>query len=195
MKRLIPVNNGGGIDFEPVFKRLNEELSKVGQLLGLICAGGYVMQLHGYKSTVDVDAFFRSNTIIETIIRNVGDEFGINPHDELWLNGSISNMNPEPPDKYCELVHSFSNLVVKAVNIIYLIGMKFKSGREQDLKDLGDIIKQENNEKPFELLSELAGMGFDIDISGLLDAFESAHGMDWLDEFYIKNQDKLRKYF
>ena len=26
-------------------------------------------------------------------------------------------------------------------------------------------------------------------------AYERAHGMEWLDEFYVKNQDELRKYF
>jgi len=61
--------------------------------------------------------------------------------------------------------------------------------------DVGDILKKTKNEKPFELLSELVGMRFDIDISGLLDAYEKAHGMDWLDEFYIINQDDLRKLF
>ena len=121
MRKLIPVGNNGKIDFEPAFKRLNEELSHVGHSLELVCAGGYVMQLHGYKSTSDVDAFYSSNTMIDSIIRNVGDEFGINKPDELWLNNSISNMNPEPSDKYCQLVYSFSNLIVKAVDIVYLI--------------------------------------------------------------------------
>ena len=31
------------INFETVFKRLNEELSETGQSLELVCAGGYVM--------------------------------------------------------------------------------------------------------------------------------------------------------
>jgi len=81
------------------------------------------------------------------------------------------------------------------VSITYLMGMKLASGREQDLMDVGDILKKNRNEKPFELLSELIGMRFDIDISGLLDAYEKAHGMDWLDEFYVNNQDYLRKFF
>ena len=132
---------------------------------------------------------------VEAIIRKVGDTFGINRPDELWLNNSIANMNPRPPDAHCEPVHQFSNLVVKAVSIAYLTGMKLASGREQDLIDVGDILKKTGNEKPFELLSELIGMGFSIDISGLLDAYEKAHGMDWLDEFYVNNQDDLRKHF
>ena len=49
-----PTLNSGAIDFKSVFKRLNEELSKIEQSLKLICAGGYVMQFHGYKTTSDV---------------------------------------------------------------------------------------------------------------------------------------------
>ena len=183
------------IDFVPVFKLMNEELFQVGQTLLLICAGGYVMQLNGYRGTLDVDAFYESSKTVEAIIRKVGDAFGINRPDELWLNNSIANMNPRPSDEYCEPVYQFSNLVVKAVSISYLMGMKLASGREQDLMDVGDILKKNKNEKPFELLSELVGMGFNIDISGLLDAYEKAHGMEWLDEFYIDNQDDLRKHF
>ena len=188
-------NPDGFIDFEPVFNLMNEELSQVGQSLLMICAGGYVMQLNGYRSTLDVDAFYETSKTIEAIIRKVGDTFGINKPDELWLNNSIANMNPKPSDEHCELVYQFSNLVIKAVSITYLIGMKLASGREQDLLDVGSILKNNNNERPFELLSELAGMKFDIDISGLLDAYEKAHGMDWLDEFYVNNQDELRKHF
>jgi len=38
-------------------------------------------------------------------------------------------------------------------------------------------------------------MKFEIDISSLLDAYEKAYGMDWLDAFYINNQNELQKYF
>jgi len=167
----------------------------MGQSLELVCAGGYVMQRHGYKATSDVDAFYKSNAVIEAIIRKVGDEFGINKPDELWLNNSISHMNPVPPAQFCELAHEFSNLSVKAVIITYVIGMKLISGRDQDLRDVGEILKKDKNEQPFELLSTLVGMEFDVDISGLLDAYERAHGMEWLEDFYTKNQEDLRKYF
>ena len=80
-------------------------------------------------------------------------------------------------------------------DITYLIGMKLASEREQDMIDVGAILKNNKNEQPFELLSLLTGMEFDIDISGLLDAYERAYGMNWLDEFYFNNQDKLRNYF
>ena len=188
------VNSDGTIDFEPVFERLNEELSKRRQSLELVCAGGYVMQRHGYRATVDVDAFYKSDAAIEAVIKKTGDEFGINKADEVWLNNSISNMNPQPPDEYCAVIYSFSNLIVKEVGIIYLVGMKLTSARGQDLKDVADILKREK-EQPLELFSKLADMGFDIDISTLLDAFEGAYGMDWLEEFYMKNEVGLSKYF
>ena len=100
-------------------------------------------------------------------------------------------------DKYenCEMVNELPNLEEKVDNINYLVGMKLMSGREQDLMDVGDILKKDRNEKPFELLSKLSGMKFVIDISELLDAYEKAHGLDWLDEFYVNNQEELRKYF
>jgi len=195
MKGSILADNDGIIDFEPVFMRMNDELSLIGQSLRIVCAGGYVMQLNGYRGTADIDAYYESSQAIEAIIRKVGDEFGINQPDELWLNNSIANMNPQPLDEYCRLVHLFSNLVVEAVSIKYLIGMKLVSGRVQDVIDVGDILNRDNNVQPFELLSELESMEFDVDISVLLDAFERAHGMDWLDGFYKDNQGELIKYF
>jgi len=153
------------------------------------------MQRHGYRATLDVDAFYESNAIINNIIKKVGDEFNINKEDELWLNNSISNLNPEPPSEYCELAYKFDNLTVKEVSISYLTGMKLYSQREQDLRDVASILRQDNNEQPFELLSKLKDMRFDIDISLLLEAFEMAHGMNWLDDFYTKNSEELQKYF
>jgi len=183
------------IDFKPVFEQLNNELVRIGRTLDLICAGGYVMQLHGYRATADVDAFYKSDAELDVLIKKVGDNFRINKPDELWLNNSIANMNPEPPEEYIKTVYKFSNLTVYAVEIIYLIGMKLVSIREQDLKDVGTILKNDSNEQPFDLLSKLVGMGFSIDISSVLDAYESAYGILWLDEFYSNNQDEMRNYF
>ena len=183
------------INFKTVFERLNEELSKIGQSLELVCAGGYVLQRHGYRTTLDIDAFYESNAQINNIIKKVGDEFNINKDGELWLNNAISNLNPTPPAEYCETVYKFDNLTVKEVSILYLTGMKLYSQREQDLRDAADILRQDNNEQPFELFAKLRDMKFDIDISLLLEAFEMAHGMDWLDNFYTENAEELRKYF
>jgi len=193
MNRIHTDNNE--IDFESVFNTLNEELSKANISLELICAGGYVMQRHGYRATNDIDAFFIADKKINGIIEKVGEIFNINKNDELWLNNSIANMNPQPPDKYCEIIYSFSHLTVKTVGIMYLLGMKFTSGREQDLLDAADIIRHDKKDNPFELQSILKDMDFVIDISMLLDVFGEAYGIDWLDEFYRQNEKELQNYF
>ena len=180
------------INFEPVFNRLNDELSNISQSLELICVGGYVMQLHGYRGTVDVDAFFECNTAIENVIRKVGEEFKINSPDELWLNNSVANKNPVPPLQHREQVYKFSHLTVMKIDIKYLIGMKLDSGRTQDFEDVATILKDMNNKQPLELFSELKHIGFNLDISVIIDAFEQAHGMEWLEEFYIANESALQ---
>ena len=183
------------INFEPVFEMLNNELSKINQPLELICVGGYVMQMLGHRATVDVDAFFESNTAIDEIICKVGDAFRINRPDELWLNNSVWNKNPKPPTSHCELVYKYPFLTVIKVNVPYLIGMKLESGREQDLMDVATILASDKNENPLALLTKLVDMGFDIDISVLLETYGQAYDMDWLMKFYINNEERLRKLF
>ena len=183
------------IEFELVFKLMNDELASINESLELVCAGGYVMQLNGYRGTADIDAFFTSNPAIDSIIRKVGDCFNINKPDELWLNNSISNMNPVPPDDYCKVIHNYSNLIVKVVDMVYMIGMKLTSARVQDIKDVAQIVRNNAELQPFDLLSELIDMGLSVDISVLLDAFEGARGMEWLDKFYRENESELREYF
>ena len=181
--------------FTAAFRMLNDELSKIGETMVLTCAGGYVLQINGYRATADVDAFYKSNAAIDDAIQNVGDALGINKPDELWLNNSIANMNPEPPDEYCETAYSFSNLIVKTVNIYYMVGMKLISARSQDIIDLSDIFRRRKDMQPLPLLSDLTSMGFEIDISILLNAFENAHGMEWLGEYYKNNEAELRRLF
>jgi len=183
------------IDFEPVFIMLNNELSKSGLLFELVCAGGYVLQRHGYRTTSDIDAFYSSDDNINKIIKKVGDAFGINKPDELWLNNSLLSLNPKPPEEYCTVIYKFSNLVVKEVSLNYLIGMKLFSQREQDIIDAAVILRKTQNDNPFILSAELKNMKFDIDIALLLEAYEKAYGMDWLENFYIDNIDELQKYF
>ena len=48
---------------------------------------------------------------------------------------------------------------------------------------------------PLDSLSALIDMGFDIDISILLDAFECARGMEWLEVFYRDNESDLQSFF
>jgi SAM-dependent methyltransferase len=179
------------IDFLSAFELLNKKLSELGEHLELVCGGGYALQLYGYRGTVDVDAFYKSNDVIERVIREVGDAFGINTTEEVWLNNSISNLNTEPPKQYTKVIHQFSNLIVRVVELDYLIGMKLTSARERDIKDVGVILLGEGEEHPFGLMEKLKGMGFSIDISLLLEAFGMAYGIDWLETFYHENAKML----
>jgi len=180
------------IDFEPAFKCLNKKLLNIGQSLKLICVGGYVMQLHGYRGTADIDAFFDSNPIIENAIRKVGDKFKINGPDELWLNNSVTSKNPLPPPKHQEMIYEFSNLIVMSVDITYLMGMKLYSGRTQDLQDVATIIKNNSDKQPLKLFSNLVDIGFTLDISIVLDVFEQAYGIAWLEQFYLDNESLIK---
>jgi len=68
------------------------------------------------------------------------------------------------------------------------------SGRELDIKDVINIVKREKKDL-LDLLSKFDKMGFDIDISHILNAFEGAYGMEWLEDYYINNEAELRKYY
>ena len=80
-------------------------------------------------------------------------------------------------------------------DVTYLIGMKLQSGRERDLRDVADIIKKLNNQKPFMLISQLNELTFNPDISDLLDAYGTAYGIEWLEDFYAEHQQELSNYF
>lgn len=178
------------------FELLNEELAKEGLNLALICVGGFVLEHYGFRSTQDVDAFYRETPIIKEIIYRVGEQLGLNTSEELWLNNSVANLNPLPPIEYCEVLYSFENLTVYVVSLNYILGMKLTSTREQDLKDVGEIIKYKGLRSPFELYAYLNQLGFaPLDFAYVLEGFNLAYGMDWLRDFFEQNQEELRNYY
>lgn len=182
-------------NFEMAFQQLNRKLAGISRTLELICAGGYVMNIYGYRGTKDIDAFFENNEEVAQLIEEVGNELNINNPDELWLNNSLSSLNKKPSEEHCEIQYEFSNLTVRHVSLIYLMGMKLSSLREQDLLDVKRILQDHDEMQPFALFSEFKGMGFNIDISDLLIGFEEARGMDWLEAFYKANQNELKAYY
>lgn len=116
------------------FELLNEELAKEGLNLALICVGGYVLEQHGFRTTQDVDAFYRGTPKIKEIIYRVGQQLSLNTSEELWLNNSVENLNPRPSFEFCEILYSFENLTVYIVSLDYLLGMKLTSSRKQNLQ-------------------------------------------------------------
>lgn len=178
------------------FKLLNDRLAQERLNLSLICVGGYVLELNGLRTTQDIDAFYVENQRIQEIIYEVGQTLDLNNSEELWLNNSVANLNPQPSLEVCELLYSFENLSVYMVSLDYLLGMKLMSARDQDLKDLGDIIRLKGLRSPFAMYKKLKKMGFaPLDFAYILEGFQLAYGMVWLHEFFEKNQEELRRYY
>lgn len=178
------------------FELLNEELANEGLNLALICVGGFVLEHCGFRTTQDIDAFYIETPKLNEVIYRVGQQLGLNTSEDVWLNNSVANLNPRPPFEFCEVLYSFENLTVYIVSLDYLLGMKLTSAREQDLKDVGDIIKYRGIKSPITLYKFLKKNGFKtVDFAYILDGFRLAYGMDWLRDFFEKNQEELRQYY
>lgn len=178
------------------FELLNEELAKEGLNLSLICVGGYVLEQYGFRTTQDVDAFYNETQKVKDVIYRVGQELGLNTSEELWLNNSVESLNSRPPFEFCEVLYYFENLTVYIVSLDYILGMKLTSAREQDLQDVGDIIKYRGLDSPIALYKFLRKSGFKtLDFAYILEGFSLAYGMDWLREYFEKHQEELRRYY
>lgn len=178
------------------FELLNKELANEGLNLALICVGGYVLEQYGFRTTQDVDAFYNESLKINELIYRVGQQLGLNTSKELWLNNNVANLNPQPPSEFCEVLYSFENLTIYTVSLDYILGMKLMSAREQDLIDVGEIIKYKELQSPITLYKFLKKKGFKtVDFAYILEGFSLAYGMDWLRDFFEKHQEELRRYY
>ena len=74
---------------EEIFNELNHRLQKKNIDLTVICVGGFVLSHYGLRTTHDIDGFFQASNEVTGIIKDVGDVFGINTENELWLNNSV----------------------------------------------------------------------------------------------------------
>jgi hypothetical protein len=185
------------MDYDRLFSRLNDKLSKHDISLVIIVVGGFLMQYYKLKATEDVDAFYNGNAVVEQLIKEVGDEFDANLPNESWLNNNVVNNaeNRRPPLEICKDIYSFSNLTVKAPPLEYVLGLKLIANRDKDQADIGKIITYLDEEDAFALVDKLHEMKLDVDSSALLAGFGEAYGDDWLEEYFINNADKIRKYF
>ena len=177
-------------DEELLFRILNQKLKEKDQFLDLICVGGFVMNHFAIRATMDIDSFYTTNKEIDAIIEEIGKEYELNPDDEIWLNNSVQNMNKKPPVEICDLLYDFSNLKVRIPPLEYIACMKLYSAREQDIKDVSQIIIKKKIELPEDMEKILEKYGFpEIDESVLLEAFGEAYGMEWLEDYYIQKYD------
>ena len=177
---------------EKAFIALNDRLAEEDASMTVICAGGFVLSHYGMRTTKDVDGFFRSSAAIENAIREVGDKYGLNTEDELWLNNSVQNLNRKPSEDICNVLYDYSNLRVLMPPLEYIAGMKLRSARGQDIQDAADIIKILKTEDPIGFAEKLSGYGFSgIDESLILESFGTAYGMSWLEKYYIENEEAI----
>ena len=59
------------IDHDKYFEILNDRLRIKNEFLTLYTVGGYALKSYGLKATMDVDAFYDSNSTIESIIKEI----------------------------------------------------------------------------------------------------------------------------
>ncbi|HEN0458259.1 DUF6036 family nucleotidyltransferase [Streptococcus suis] len=182
------------MDKKVLFEALNTELSKENIDLEIICVGGFVLEYYNLRGTQDVDAFYQEDAKIRSIIEKVGNDFGVNEPEELWLNNNVANMNRIPPRSICEKAYSYSNLIVLVPPLSYILGMKLESGRDRDRQDAGDIIKLVKIHSIKDVIHKLKEYGFQPDISLILEVFEIAYGMEWLAEYMREHSGEFRHY-
>lgn len=183
------------MDAEKLFSDLNEELAKSGLTLDLLCVGGFVLEYHNMRSTEDIDAFYQESSDLIECIDKVGKENGISESEERWLNNSVSNLNRKPPESVCHEILSYSNLTVTIPSLIYMLGMKLESARKRDIKDAGVIIRSERFEELLDTAKSLEDLGFQIDFSVLMEAFEIAYDMEWLTEYLDEHIEEIRNLY
>ena len=180
------------MDKKVLFEALNSGLTTENITLEIICVGGFVLEYYDLRGTQDVDAFYQEDAKIRSIIKKVGDDFGVNEPDELWLNNNVANMNKIPPRSICTKAFTYSNLTVLVPPLSYILGMKLDSGRDRDRQDAGDIIKLAKIRSIKEVINKLKEYDFQLDLSLILEAFEIAYGMEWLAEYMTEHLDELR---
>lgn len=180
-------------NFNKALDLLNKKLKINNMFLEIICVGGFVLDYNNIRSTYDINGFYKSDEKLECLIKEVGDELKINHDGEIWLNNSVANLNDPPSKKICKINNTFSNITLYIPPLEYILGMKLKSMRDQDVEDIGLIIKKLKIKSPDMLEKTLMQYDFvNIDIAILLEAFSYAYGMDWL-ENYIRNNYVIDK--
>lgn len=179
---------------EKIFSRFDEKLGERNLRLSIICVGGYVLRFHGIRETVDIDAFFTNTPEIQSIIKEIGQEFGLNSSDEDWLNSSVQNLNDAPDESICSKIYTGKNLTVAIPPLLYVAGMKLISEREIDISDVAQIISSLHSKDPVEFRNGLMQYGFGfVDEALILEAFSEAYGMEWLEEYYRKHESDFTK--
>ncbi len=179
-------------NIEMIFSELDKQLMRKKLKLNVICARGYVLKHYGIRETRDIDGFYNSTPEIRDIISTIGNKYKINQESELWLNNSVQNLNDKPPESICELVYEGTNLKIFIPPLEYIAGMKLRSERGLDIRDVAYIISYKKIKEPKSFKLQLEKYGFsDVDDSLILEAFSEAYGLEWLEKYYVREENEF----
>ena len=179
------------IDFEKAFRELDHLLGLHHAKLHLIVCGGYLIQRMGFRTTIDVDAFYTANEQIALLIQRVGSLLDINTGKTIWLNNAVSTMSDWPDPQYCEPLFAYEHLTVDQVTTEYLLGMKLCSIRDVDLSDAGRIVQEKQWHDPIALYHALTQMKMKVNMASMLEAFARAYGDEWRTEYWKAHDGEI----
>ena len=70
--------------------------------------------------------------------------------------------------------------------------MKLRSERELDIRDVAYIISYKKIKEPKSFKLQLEKYGFsDVDDSLILEAFSEAYGLEWLEKYYVREENEF----
>ena len=70
--------------------------------------------------------------------------------------------------------------------------MKFESARNRDIDDASLIIKTKDLRDVAQLFKTLKDLGFQPDLSLILEAFEIAYGVEWLSNYLEEHLEEIK---
>ena len=156
-------------NFHTIFESLSNEYEVLGgkKKVNIYVIGGAAIVLNfEYRlSTMDVDALYSDNPLLDKAIANVSKQFNL-PSD--WLNQDFKqtpSYSPEIPKKSLFINQYGKYVYVFTMKPEYLIAMKLKSSRPTG-GDLDDIIK---------MIYELRYAKYPISYELIIDAYKQLY--------------------
>lgn len=153
-------------DLDQLFTKLAAEYIELGGSkeveIYLVGGAAIILNFDFRMSTIDVDAMFKDNDILEIAIQNVSQKNGL-PSD--WLNKDFittPSYSPKIIDKAKKYAVYHNIIFVYLLEPKYLIAMKLKSSRPTG-GDLDDIIK---------MIYELRYKGTEITYEQIIEAYK-----------------------
>ncbi|PCR99112.1 DUF6036 family nucleotidyltransferase [Lactococcus fujiensis] len=181
------------MDYKKLFFRLNEKLAEHNLTLQLDCVGGFVLEYYGLKATDDIDAFYESSAKIESLIAEVGNEFGVGTAREAWLNHAVGQMMSLGSIDDRKVIFEASHLSVTISSLQSILIDKIQAGRSKDIPDIAKIMRAMDIKSPQKLLQlNRQFSNGETDPAIILEAYSVAFGEEALRQYLRENPDLMR---